>query len=209
MLWLPPNVEATIIISSYLMFSPVTLKSCYYLINNPSDFFLVVGRLLALLFDMILFSSPKANSLSFQDGNFLLDYRVKAVKQMEDILVVDDDKIMLEAVKRILEREGIVAHCVASGEEALEKMKERTFSLMITDLNMSGLDGLELARKGLAIAPQMPIIMDTGAISPKIIRLAKEIGIAKVFGKPFIVKELLETIREVIGKRMEWASSTG
>ena len=128
---------------------------------------------------------------------------------MEDILVVDDDRIMLEAVKRILEREGIVAHCVASGEDALEKMKERTFSLMITDLNMPGLDGLELARKGLEIAPQMPIIMDTGAISPKIIRLAKEIGITKVLGKPFLVKELLETIREVMEKRSKWAASTG
>jgi two-component system, cell cycle response regulator CpdR len=128
---------------------------------------------------------------------------------MEDILVVDDDRIMLELVKRILEREGNVVHCVSSGEEALEKIKEKTFSLMITDLNMPGLDGLELARKGLEIAPQMPIIMDTGRNSPKIIRLAKEIGISKVLTKPFLVKELLETIREVMGKRREWAASTG
>jgi CheY-like chemotaxis protein len=128
---------------------------------------------------------------------------------MEEILVVDDDRLILEAIKRILECEGIVAHCVESGEEALEQIKAKTFSLMITDLNMSGLDGLELARKGLEIAPQMPIIMDTGSISPKIIRLAKEIGITKVLGKPFIVKELLETIRDVMGKRTEWASATG
>jgi DNA-binding NtrC family response regulator len=128
---------------------------------------------------------------------------------MEDILVVDDDRIILELVKRILEREGIVAHCVESGEEAIEKMKERTFSLMITDLNMPGLDGLELSRIGLGIAPQMPIIMDTGSTSPKITRLAKEIGISKVLAKPFLPNVLLDTIRDVMGKRMEWASSTG
>ena len=93
---------------------------------------------------------------------------------MEDILVVDDDRVILEAVKRILEREGIVAHCVTSGEEALEKMKERT-----------------------------------GRISPKIIRLAKEIGISKVLTKPFLPNVLLDTIRNVMGKRTEWASSTG
>ena len=127
---------------------------------------------------------------------------------MEDILVVDDDRVILEAVKRILEREGIVAHCVANGEEELAQIKEKNFSLMITDLNMPGLDGLELARKGLEIAPQMPIIMDTGRISPKIIRVAKEIGITKVLAKPILVKELLETIREVMGKRREWAAST-
>ena len=128
---------------------------------------------------------------------------------MEDILVVDDDRLILELVKRILEREGIVAHCVESGEEALEKMKERTFSLMITDLNMPGLDGLELSRIGLGIAPQMPIIMDTGSNSPKITRLAKEIGISKVLTKPFLPNVLLETIRDVMGKRGEWAASTG
>jgi CheY-like chemotaxis protein len=128
---------------------------------------------------------------------------------MEDILVVDDDRIILKVVKLILEREGISAFCVESGEEALEKLNERTFSLMITDLNMPGLDGLELSRIGLEIAPQMPIIMDTGSISPRITRLAKEIGISKVLSKPFLPKVLLETIRDVMGKRMEWASSAG
>ncbi len=128
---------------------------------------------------------------------------------MKDILVVDDDLKMLELVKRILEREGLVAHCVTSGEEALEKIRERTFSLMITDFNMPGLNGLELSRKGLEIAPQMPIIMDTGGISPKITRQAMEIGISKVLTKPFRPDELLETMRDVMGIRWEWASSTG
>ena len=128
---------------------------------------------------------------------------------MEDILVVDDDRILLELFKQILEREGFVAHCVASGEEAIEQIKERTFSLMITDFNMPGLNGLELARKGMEIAPQMPIIMDTSGISPKIIRLAKEIGISKVLAKPFLQTELMKTIRDAIGTRREWASSTG
>ena len=117
---------------------------------------------------------------------------------MEDILVVDDDSIMLKLIERILEREGIVAHCVESGEEALKKITERTFSLMITDFNMPGLDGLELSRKGLEIAPQMPIIMNAGEISPKIVRQAMEIGIAKVLAKPFRPKELLKAIRGVM-----------
>jgi two-component system cell cycle response regulator CpdR len=152
---------------------------------------------------------PIVSHPEFPDGNYLLDNRVTAEEQMEDILVVDDDSIMLEVIKRILEREGIVAHCVEIGEEALEKITERTFSLMITDFNMPGLDGLELSRKGLEMAPQMPIIMGTGGISPKITRLAKEIGISKVLTKPFLPHELLNAIRDVMGSRREWASSTG
>jgi len=128
---------------------------------------------------------------------------------MEDILVVDDDRIVLGLFKRILEREGFVAHCVENGEDAIEQIKKRSFSLMITDFNMPGLNGLELARKGLELAPQMPIIMDSGGLSPKITRLAKEIGISKVLAKPFLTTELMEIIRDVIGTRREWVPSTG
>jgi DNA-binding NtrC family response regulator len=125
---------------------------------------------------------------------------------MDEILVVDDDRQVLELLKLMLQREGVVVHCVESGEEALEKITERTFSLMITDLNMPGLDGLELSRKGREIAPQMPIIMNTGDISPKITRQAMEIGISKILAKPFHPNEMRETIRDLLGKRSVWAS---
>jgi CheY-like chemotaxis protein len=126
---------------------------------------------------------------------------------MKNILVVDDDSIMLQLIKRILEREGIVAHCAESGEDALDKVTKRTFSLMITDFNMPGMDGLELSRKGLEIAPGMSIIMSTGSISQKITRLANETGISRVLAKPFLLSELLNAIRDVLGKRSDWASS--
>jgi DNA-binding NtrC family response regulator len=114
---------------------------------------------------------------------------------MKDVLVVDDDNTMLEVLKRILAYDGIVAHCVSSGAEALEKMRERSFPLMITDFNMPGLNGLELARQGLELAPQMRIIMDTSGISANNVRLAMEIGISKIVSKPFLPDEMLETVR--------------
>jgi DNA-binding NtrC family response regulator len=114
---------------------------------------------------------------------------------MKDVLVVDDDNTMLEVLQRILAFDGIVAHCVSSGAEALEKMRERSFPLMITDFNMPGLNGLELARQGLELAPQMRIIMDTSGISANNVRLAMEIGISKIVSKPFLPDEMLETVR--------------
>ena len=120
---------------------------------------------------------------------------------MKEILIVDDDSLILELTKRIMESAGYAAHCASSGEEALEKMRERTFSLMITDLNMPGVDGLELSRKGLELAPQMPIIMNTGGISPSITRQAMEIGISRVMGKPYLAQEMLQTIRDLVGQR--------
>jgi len=120
---------------------------------------------------------------------------------MEDVLVVDDDNTMLEVIKRILACDGIVAHCVSSGAEALVKMKERSFPLMITDLDMPGLNGLELARQGLEIAPLMRIIMDTGGISQTNVQLAMEIGISKIVSKPFLPDEMLEIVRGLMGAK--------
>jgi CheY-like chemotaxis protein len=128
---------------------------------------------------------------------------------MEDILVVDDDRIMLRTLKRVLEREGFVAHCVESGEEALEQIQASNFSLMITDYNMPGLNGLELARKGLELSPQMPIIMGTAGSSPAITRLAKEIGIARVLDKPFLMTVMIKAVRDVMGPASDLAPSTG
>jgi DNA-binding NtrC family response regulator len=128
---------------------------------------------------------------------------------MEEILVVDDDKVLLELIKRTLDREGIVSTCVSSGEEALEQIKDRSFSLMITDYNMPGLDGLELSQKGLEMAPQMPIIMNTGGISANLTKRAKEIGISMVMAKPYLPEQMIETIRNVVGNPGVWASSIG
>lgn len=126
---------------------------------------------------------------------------------MEDILVVDNDGAIRELIRRILKREGLVAQCVSSGEEALEKIRQRSYSLMITDYRMPGMDGLELSRKGLEMAPQMPIIMNTGDPSPRVTLLARKIGISKVLCKPYLAKEMIESVRDVVGIPRVCASS--
>lgn len=119
---------------------------------------------------------------------------------MEGILVVDDDRNSLYFVKHLLENEGIKVQCAECGEEALLKIKERPFLLMITDLNMPGIDGFELSRKAREIAPHMPIIMNTGDTSPQIPHLAVEAGITMVLVKPFHLQEMLKMVEKVVGK---------
>lgn len=117
---------------------------------------------------------------------------------MVDILLVDDNRDYLALVKTFLELEGMRVCCATSGEDALGKIENEPFILMITDLEMPGLNGFELAKKSLGIAPSMPIIMSTGNISQEIPRLASEIGITKVLTKPFHPNVMLEMVREVI-----------
>lgn len=120
---------------------------------------------------------------------------------MQEILLVDDDQYVLQLIRNLLVQEGMAVQCASSGEECLLLLKNRPFNLLITDFNMPGLDGLQLARKSRKIAPRMPIIMSAGNISPELPRLATEAGIATVLAKPFCSNELLETIKGVIGKQ--------
>jgi CheY-like chemotaxis protein len=114
------------------------------------------------------------------------------------ILVVDDNQFILNMAILFFEGEGVEIHCASSGEEALRKIGERAYTMMITDFNMPGMDGLELARKVRAIAPHMPILMGTGSISPEIPRLAMEAGIDTVFTKPYNLAEMLVMVKRRI-----------
>ena len=112
------------------------------------------------------------------------------------VLIVDDEQYILDLAASFFKCEGVETYCAADGGEALRKLRERTFIMMVTDFNMPGMDGLELAKKAREIAPHMPVIMNTGNISPEIHRLAKEAGIAEVFGKPLPFEKILAMVRK-------------
>lgn len=113
-------------------------------------------------------------------------------------LVVDDDDILLIGMKRFFDSEGLSARFVQCGEKALEMMKNGHFSLMITDLNMPGMNGLELTKQAKDLAPAMPVIMVTAAISPEIPELAAEAGVNGILYKPFGPGELMDAINGII-----------
>jgi len=111
------------------------------------------------------------------------------------ILVVDDDRSILCLVRDCFRQAGIRVQCVENGEEALLKLQESRIVLMLTDLNMPGMNGLELARRARELAPDLCIVMCTASLSPEISELASRAGIAKVLGKPFIFPEILALAR--------------
>jgi DNA-binding response OmpR family regulator len=118
-----------------------------------------------------------------------------------EVLIVDDDPRILKLAATFLEREGLEVRCATCGEEALQQVKENTFSLMITDLHMPGMKGFVLAEKVREIAPEMPIFMITGDDSGETHSLAREAGIVKVFAKPLRFTEIMETARGTIEER--------
>ena len=117
---------------------------------------------------------------------------------MEDscVLMVDDNRDLLELATFFFACEGIELHCAANGEEALRKLRDRSFLMMVTDFDMPGINGVELAQKTREIAGEMPIVMVTGDNSPEIHQLAMEAGIVKVFAKPFQYGKILAIARK-------------
>lgn len=114
--------------------------------------------------------------------------------EKRNILIVDDDNHYLELVECIVEQAGLSARYATSGEEAVGMLKEGRFATLITDLNMPGMDGFELAMIAKELYPNIKIVMMTGDISPDVTRLAAQAGIAKVVSKPVGAVQIMRIV---------------
>ena len=105
---------------------------------------------------------------------------------METILVVDDEKNYLLVLSAVLEEEGYEVLTTVSGLEALEIQKSSDLDLVLTDMKMPGMDGIELLERIKAHDPELPVIMMTahGTVDKAVEAMQKEYGLA-VYTGPF------------------------
>ncbi len=80
---------------------------------------------------------------------------------MADILIIDDEKAIRKTLTEILSFEGYKIDEAADGEEGLKKFKEKTFDLVLCDIKMPKLDGIEFLDRSKEINPDVPVIMIT------------------------------------------------
>lgn len=118
----------------------------------------------------------------------------------ERILAVDDEEVIAGLYKASLQRLGYTVTTHTSSEEALATFKAApdSFDLVLTDQTMPRLSGSELAKKILAIRPDIPIILCTGYSSMVSEEKAKKIGIAGFTMKPVNRKKLAIIVRKVL-----------
>jgi CheY-like chemotaxis protein len=81
---------------------------------------------------------------------------------MKAILFVDDHEVLARLSCEILEMHGYRAVSAYSGPEALEKIRQQDFDILVTDMRMDGMNGLELAKQVHSENPQIPVIIVTG-----------------------------------------------
>jgi DNA-binding NtrC family response regulator len=116
------------------------------------------------------------------------------------ILVVDDDAIVIKSCKRILEAEGFEVLTVPSADDALEKIKNYDFDLLLMDVKMPKHDGMFLMREMKKHLPEIPIIVMSGYPTPETIADVLRLGATQFIPKPFRPDELVKTIRQVVQK---------
>ncbi len=121
----------------------------------------------------------------------------------KNILAVDDEEDLLELVRFNLERDGYNVICAESGEEAIEKVESSDFDLILLDLMLPGIDGLEVAKilKGDNKTIEIPIIMLTAKGEEADIVVGLEFGADDYITKPFSPRILAARIKAVLRRK--------
>ena len=116
------------------------------------------------------------------------------------ILVIDDEELVSESLKKLLKREGYEASVARSGVEALAKIKDAEFDLIVSDIRMPDMNGIDIVKKirvHLKESGKRPVpeILITGFASEDNLEEAKKLNVADYIYKPFNIKEFLDIVR--------------
>lgn len=121
---------------------------------------------------------------------------------MSSILIVDDERSMREFLKILLEKNGHSVETAADGQSALDLADRHNFDLVISDIRMPGMNGLELLANLKQIRAEMPVIMITAFASPEDAVTAMKEGAFDYITKPFKVEEIKRVIDSATSRKV-------
>jgi DNA-binding NtrC family response regulator len=125
------------------------------------------------------------------------------------ILVVDDEEIVLESCRAVLEEAGFEAVLVPSADKALQAMNHEDFALLLVDVKMPGHDGMYLMEEVKKQWSEKPVIVMSGYYTIDTINEAVRMGAATFIAKPFEPEELIATIQQVMKKEERHGKKEG
>lgn len=114
------------------------------------------------------------------------------------ILLAEDDESMRHYLARALERQGYEVVPVATGAQAVPLIDSDRFDLLLTDIVMPEMDGIELAQHAATAAPDMRVMFITG-FAAVTLKAGKAVPQAKVLSKPFHLRDLVLEVERMFG----------
>jgi two-component system, OmpR family, alkaline phosphatase synthesis response regulator PhoP len=116
------------------------------------------------------------------------------------ILIVDDEKNIRLTLLRSLEDLGVEIDIAGNGEEALYKLKEKDFGVILLDLHMPGVDGMEVLRQARKVRPDIKIIIVTAYGTVELAVEAMKLGAVDFLQKPFLPEEIRKIVARAIDR---------
>lgn len=124
----------------------------------------------------------------------------KTTEPTADILVIDDEVAIRKTLGEILSFEGYSIHEAADGEEGLQMFNEKKFDLVLCDIKMPKIDGMEFLQKATDTRPDVPVVMISGHGTIETAVEAVKIGAYDFISKPPDLNRLLITVRNALDK---------
>ena len=115
--------------------------------------------------------------------------------------MIDDEAVIREGVKRILERSGMNVATSSGGRAALASMQETDFDLVVTDLKMPGMNGIEVLKAIKVLQPEVPVIIITGYSTVDTAVEAMKNGAFDYIAKPFTPEQLTEKVAKALAQK--------
>jgi DNA-binding NtrC family response regulator len=116
------------------------------------------------------------------------------------ILVVDDEPIVCERLKPALEKVGFDVETYTDSQNAIDRLAEERFDVVVTDIKMKGPDGLDILHFVKQQSPATQVVIITGFATVDSAREAMKSGAADFIAKPFKIRQLRDLILRIVEK---------
>ncbi|KKX30475.1 MULTISPECIES: response regulator [unclassified Rhizobium] len=117
---------------------------------------------------------------------------------MQKILLAEDDNDMRRFLVKALEKAGYNVASFDNGASAYDRLREEPFSLLLTDIVMPEMDGIELARRATELDPDLKVMFITGFAAVALNSDSKAPKDAKVLSKPFHLRDLVDEVNKLL-----------
>jgi DNA-binding NtrC family response regulator len=115
------------------------------------------------------------------------------------VLILDDEPVVGERLKASLDRAGFVVDAYSTSQEALARLKEQPYDVLVTDLKMSGPDGMDVLRAAKQLLPTIIPVVITGFATRQMAEEATDHGAAAFIAKPFKMSYLRDVLQQLTG----------
>ncbi len=116
------------------------------------------------------------------------------------ILVVDDEASIRDLCARVLTRSGFKVTMASTGEDAVRRLQDEPFDLVISDIRMPGISGMDVLVMAKTLHPSIAVILITGFGTSEVVERANQSGADRILAKPFNALELLAMVRKIFLK---------